>query len=181
MTPNTLHSFLLPACKPLFPEHLMDSNAQAMMLAIGLQESDLKHRQQLIGRNRNWWQSINGPATGFWQFEKIGIKGVIEHRTAGPMFKTVCDLLGYPTNVNVIHKAVINNDILAVALARCLLWMVPEKLPGVGEAAKAWDQYLSAWRPGKPSPLRWEDRYILAWDIVNGASPSLSHKIGIKL
>ena len=131
MTPNTLHSFLLPACKPLFPEHLMDSNAQAMMLTIGLQESDLKHRQQLIGRNRNWWQSINGPATGFWQFEKIGIKGVIEHRTAGPMFKTVCDLLGYPTNVNVIHKAVINNDILAVALARCLLWMVPEKLPAL--------------------------------------------------
>lgn len=167
MNPITVHSFLLPACKSLFSDYLMDKNAQAMLIAIGLQESDFLHRRQLIGRNRNWWESLKGPASGFWQFEKIGIRGVIEHHRAGPMFKKVCDTLGYPMDVNVIHKAIVHNDILAVALARCLLWTVPEKLPGVGEALDGWNQYLSAWRPGKPSPVRWEERYIKAWDIVN--------------
>jgi hypothetical protein len=169
VTPKKAHSFLLPACLQLFPERFNTPEARAMLLAIALQESDFRHRQQLIGFHRNWWESLKGPAAGFWQFERIGIRGVLEHRTTGPMARTVLQTLGYPDDVETIHKAIIHNDILAVCLARLALFRVPEQLPGPDDAAEGWRQYVWAWRPGKPHPDRWAERYTLAWEIVTRA------------
>lgn len=168
MKPQDVYDFLLPACLALFPAEYSSKEAQAMMIAIGLQESDFKHRQQLVGNHRNWWQSLTGPAVSMWQFERVGIRGVLEHRTTGPLIRLVLDKLGYPADVETIYKAIIHNDILAVCFARLLLFTVPDPLPTRNQPAKGWEQYVWAWRPGKPKPDRWQERFSRAWEIVGG-------------
>jgi len=169
MTPETLNSFLLPSCLALFPEKYNTPEARALLIAIALQESDLKHRQQLIGNHRNWWESVNGPATSFWQFEKIGIQGVLEHRRTGELARIVLDRLGYPVDVPTIHKAIAHNDILAACMARLALYRLPQALPTRGQPEIGWRQYVEAWRPGKPKPERWPERFELAWKVVAGS------------
>jgi hypothetical protein len=169
VTPETLNSFLVPACLSLFPEKYNTPEARAMLIAIALQESDLEHRQQLIGNHRNWWESLNGPATSYWQFEKIGIRGVLEHRKTGPLAREVLEKLGYPEDVNTIHKAIAHNDILAVCIARLALYRLPQPLPQRDQSEMGWNQYVEAWRPGKPKRERWAERFELAWQVVGGA------------
>lgn len=171
MNPKAAHDFLIPACLSLFPSKYDSPQARAMLIAIALQESDFIHRQQLIGNHRHWWQSINGPARSFWQFERIGISGVLEHHTTGGLARRVLSTLGYPDDVNTIHKAVTHNDILAVCFARLLLWQLPQALPGRDQPALGYRQYLQAWRPGKPRPERWQSRFETAWSIVTGEYP----------
>lgn len=167
MNPKTVFDFLFPATMKLFPAHYSSPEAAAMLLAIGMQESDFVHRRQLIG-SRYWWKSLNGPAAGFWGFERVGIRAVLDHRTTGPMIRRVLDKFGYPDDVETIYQALIHNDLLAVAFARMLLYTVPESLPRLDEAnaQKAWEQYLWAWRPGKPRPERWFERWQMAVEIV---------------
>lgn len=169
MNAEIAHNFLFPACLALFPAKYNTPEARAMMLSIGLQESDFQARQQLVGNHRNWWESINGPAVSFWQFERIGIRGVLEHRSTGPLIRNVLAMLGYPADLETIYQALKHNDILAVCFARLLLYRVPEALPGPDDVAEAWRQYVWAWAPGKPKPERWLDRYIQAWEIVKRA------------
>lgn len=171
MNPRTAHDFLLPACLALFPEKYDSPAARAMLIAIALQESDFIHRQQLVGNHRHWWQSINGPARSYWQFEKMGIRGVLEHHTTGVLARRVLSTLGYPDDVNTIHKAVTHNDILAVCFARLLLWQLPQALPRREQPALGYRQYIQAWRPGKPRPERWQARFETAWSIVTGVCP----------
>lgn len=172
MKPQVVYDFLLPAAMRLFPSQYSSPEAAAMLLAIGLQESDFRERQQLIGHHRTWWQSLTGPAVGYWQFERIGIRGVLGHAQTGPMARRVLEKLGYPDDVETIHKALIHNDLLAVAFARLLLFTVPEPLPTLRSPADyAWGQYLWAWRPGKPKPDRWAARWNEAVMIVEGRMP----------
>src|SRR3990167_3938892 len=96
MKPEFLLKPLVPSCQALFGPEMTTPAAQAMLLAIAMQESDLIHRQQLIGTSRNWWQSLNGPATGLWQFEKVGVEAVLNHRKAGPMAQRIVIDMGYP-------------------------------------------------------------------------------------
>jgi hypothetical protein len=139
-----------------------------MILAIGLQESQFIHRQQLIGTSRHWWQSLKGPAVSFFQFERAGINGVLRHHASREMALVVLDLLGYPEDVSVLWRAMKHNDLLAACFARLALWRLPERLPMQDEHMKGWDQYIEAWRPGKPHPERWADNYLRAWDVVLG-------------
>jgi hypothetical protein len=172
MNPQVAHELILPAAFQLLDQSLDTPQSRAMLLAIALQESDFQHRQQLIGHHRHWWESIKGPAAGFWQFERIGIRGVLEHRSTGPLVKRILGVMGYPEDVNTLHRAIVHNDILAAIFARKALWQLPEALPrGPNNHTEAWHQYLRAWRPGKPSPERWESRYRQAWEIVNRRNP----------
>jgi hypothetical protein len=168
MLPETFHSIVEPAAAKLFPTRFSSPEASAMILAIGLQESGFMHRRQLIGANRNWWQSLRGPATGFFQFETIGIRGVLEHHTTGPLARSVLQMFGYPTDdVATIHRALVHNDILATAFARLALFRLPDRLPSSVEHHKGWEQYIEAWRPGKPHPERWGENFNRAWSIVS--------------
>ncbi|MEX1197794.1 MAG: hypothetical protein WEB57_08055 [Pseudohongiellaceae bacterium] len=170
MDARLAHDILLPATLAMFPEHFSSRPARAMVLAIGLQESDYIHRRQLIGNHRNWWEVIKPPAKSFHQFEKVGIRGVVEHPATRRLAVEVCRLLGYPPDVNVLHAAVEHNDLLASAFARLALWRLPQPLPGPDDHQEAWAQYLEAWQPGKPKPERWQHRYQTAWDIVGVAA-----------
>lgn len=140
----------------LLPPAMTSPQAQAMLLAIGLQESRFEHREQ-----------IGGPARGFWQFERGGgVRGVLNHSGVGHLARTAAQRLSLPLDVDGIYSSIALNDAMAAVLARLLLFTVPDRLPGRDDAELAWDQYLSAWRPGKPHISTWTAFYKQAWERV---------------
>ena len=166
MRPEIAYRCLLPSVQALFAPEFSSPKASAMLIAIALQESDFQHRQQLVGGVRDWWRSLTGPAASYWQIERIGIRGVLEHRKAGHMLRAVLEVLGYPADVETIWSAIRYDNILAVAVARLILWMHPDALPGPAQSHEAWRQHLATWRPGKPKPEKWGACYASAWRIV---------------
>jgi len=136
---------------------IMDSKeARAMLIAIGMQESRFSHRAQ-----------INGPARGFWQFEKGGgVRGVLSHPETMQTAKEICRKLRIRPTEDDCYSAITYNDALACAFARLLLWTLPNKLPQQGDPEEGWRQYIEAWRPGKPHRETWNGFFNDAWNIV---------------
>lgn len=125
------------------PERFDSPEARAMLMAIGLQESRFMHRRQ-----------IGGPANGYWQFEHGGgVRGVLHHPGTGGFAREVMTRLDYPVTSEAAYNALPDNDVLAVVFARLLLFTVPSALPE--SPGDAWQQYLWAWRPGKPHANTW--------------------------
>ena len=144
------------ASMALLPPKMVSAPAEAMLIAIGLQESRFEHRRQ-----------IGGPARGFWQFEQGGgVRGVMEHPATAPIILPILDRLQYEPVVPVVYSALEHNDILACIFARLLLWTVPGPLPGPSDAHGAWEYYVEGWRPGKPHRQTWDDFYARAWQEV---------------
>lgn len=147
---------ILPAAFDVLPANMNTPPARAMLLAIGLQESRFMFRRQ-----QNY-----GPARGFWQFEKGGVRGVMKHPLSmGPLHDALRALryeafIGQTAN---LHYAIEDNDVLAAVLARLLLWTLPGKLATRGQADQAWAQYLDGWRPGKPHRATWNSLFDEAW------------------
>ncbi len=159
---NTLHYLfrhVIPAASSLLPEPMRSPQAAAMLLAIALQESGTTHRRQ----------TDNGPACGFWQFEKGGVIGVRTHRASADYLASALVTLRYPADSEAayLQEAITDNDVLACVFARLLLWTLPEPLPNRDEPLKGWTQYMDAWRPGKPHGERWARNFTDAWLIVN--------------
>lgn len=154
---SILETYIRPGLKLLPPE--MDTReAAAMLIAIGFQESRFEYRKQ-----------IRGPARGWWQFEKGGgVKGVLEHRSTRDIVIGVCGRLVIPPDPSICHGLIAYHDALACVFARLLLWTLPSRLPGPGEAEEGWRQYIAAWRPGKPHRATWNDFYDRAWSMVEG-------------
>lgn len=166
MKPEVVHRCLVAATLSIFPHEFNTPRAQAMLLAIGLQESKFEARRQLVAGEKRWWKS-QGPAVGYWQNERIGIQGIMEHRRAGPLLEQVCGELGYPFDLDVLYDAVKYDNILAVVIARLMLWVHPDPLPDESDVAAAWHYYIRTWRPGKPHADRWAENYSRAWAIVH--------------
>lgn len=130
------------------------SSAKILLLAIALEESNLQHRQQ-----------IKGPARSFWQFERIGIEGVVSRKTN----KEILSKLNYPTLTNTIYTQLLTNDQLGCILARLLLLSDPNPLPEpkYSEITNAYNYYLKNWRPGKKSPASWKTNWPLAIEVAH--------------
>jgi hypothetical protein len=144
------------ATMSLLPASWTNAESKAMLYAMGMQESRFEHRRQIMG-----------PARGFWQFEaQGGIRGVLEHPMTKTPIRAVCDALCYDYSVLTAYQAIEHNDILACAFARCLLYTLPQRLPNRDETQEGWNQYLAAWRPGKPHAQTWPVFYRQAWEIV---------------
>ena len=143
------------ATAALLPAELNSKEAWAMLFAIARQESRLDERRQ-----------IGGPARGFWQFEFGGIRGVLNHKSSQPLIRVVLDRLDYDYDPETSYTAIEHNDVLAFAYARCLLWTLPDPLPGKAEPDEGWRQYTEAWRPGKPHRASWNDFYTKAWGLA---------------
>lgn len=156
-TARYISRYVIPTAFSMLPTAMRSDKAHAMLLAIGMQESRFEHRIQ---------QPI-GPARGFWQFERIGIKGVIDHPKSGGFLDAICDRLQYPVDYDPCYTAVMHNDVLACVFARLLLWTVPEALPSSLEPNKGWHQYLFGWRPGKPHRETWETFFNEAWKLYS--------------
>jgi len=156
MTLSDVDNFFIKPAFLMLPEKMVSVEAKAMLLSIGLQESRFKHRKQ-----------INGPARGFWQFEVNGVRGILTHPQTRQTINKVLHRLQYYNNESLtIHPVLEHNDILAAVFARLNLWWLPQSLPGPNEVDLAWNQYIESWRPGKPHPETWEEFYTKSWEYV---------------
>lgn len=134
-----------------------DFPARVMLCAIGAQESRFATRVQ-----------YHGPARGYWQFERAGVRGVLQYPTTKQEAQRLAVRRHVKPNVFAIHTALASDDVLGVGFARLLLWTDPAPLPDPRtpfdefdpDVTKvAWEYYLRNWRPGKPRPESWETHY----------------------
>jgi hypothetical protein len=147
----------------LLPVEMSTPEAVVIMLAIGLQESRLIHRRQLVG---NPPKPI-GPAKGLWQFERLGgCKGVVAHPASRYWMSRVCNARGIVFNATAIWNAIESDDTLAAAAARLLMFTDRPKLPPIGDEKAAWNMYLRTWRPGKPHRATWPGLYTQAVELL---------------
>lgn len=153
-----LQRHVLPAAYSVLPIKMQSPPADAMLLAIALQESEMLFRRQ-GGR---------GPARGFWQFEEAGTSGVLRHPSSRAHARFALTTLCYSPDLpaKTIHQILEHNDALACVFARLLLYTLPQTLPLSGDVADAWHQYLAGWRPGKPRAKDWPLNYADAWAAV---------------
>ncbi len=151
---DLVQRFTLPAAYALLPARMQSPEATAMLLAIGLQESRFRVRRQLG----------NGPARGFWQFERGGVLGVLKHAASAPHVQPLLKALCYPPDPDGgVYGLLEHNDVLAAGVARLLLWTDGKALPRRGDAEGGWQTYYRNWRPGKPHPATWAAFYADAW------------------
>lgn len=155
-----LTTAIRPACAVL-GERFVDRRAELVLLAIALQESGLRTRVQRVKKMPApdaKWQ----PARGLWQFELIGVEGVLRHAASGRHADALCAKRGVVAAKYPVQAALERDDVLAAGFARLLLFTLPQALPAIGDVDRAWDQYVSAWRPGKPHRDRWTANYARA-------------------
>ena len=154
MKPELLIQSAITPALSLLPPKMDTQIARTIMLAIAWQESGMKHRKQ-----------VRGPARGYWQFEMGGgVRGVLNHAASASHIKQVLTALDYPdASIPADSYALIeHNDTLAAAFARLLLWTDPAPLPS--DSAGAWALYIRTWRPGKPHPATWHSHYLNAME-----------------
>jgi len=150
-----LRNDIIPAALSLLPPQMDTPEARAMLIAIALQESALKHRRQ-----------VGGPALGLWQWELAQVGLVLRHEVVGPLARNVLAALVYdpgdPPHEH-IHEAMAHNDILQCAFSRLLLWPDAAPLPKRDNVQGALATYLRIWRPGRPHPDKWPINWAAAW------------------
>lgn len=160
MTPEFFLAYPLKGAMSILPANMDAPGARAMVIAICLQESRLQFRRQ-----------VGGPARGFAQFEQGGgVTGVFNHPSTAALTKVVCASLDVSPTIASIYNALEQNDVLVAALARLLLWTLPGSLPAQDNPEAGWQQYVAAWRPGKPHRETWDANYLHAWNVVKDAS-----------
>lgn len=153
MTPKQCNADVLTPALALLPVKMRSNSARVMLLAIGLQESELRYRRQ-----------IRGPARSLWQMEQTGgVFGVLAHRASRALAFTVCEARGIPPETIPVYQAIEHDDVLAAAFARLLLWT--DALPLPDDVSPAWHCYIRTWRPGKPHPLKWPRNWRLASEV----------------
>ena len=161
-----LRSAVRPALS-LLPAEMSSREAEAMLVAIALQESGLRQRYQLPIRPGE----KAGPARGYAQFESGGVRAILGNPSTRPHAFAVLEALDYPPGNGVapyvVQQTMQHNDVLTAAFTRLLLWPVAGPLPTRDEERRAYDYYLEAFRPGKPGPARWPAAWEIAWTTVN--------------
>ena len=151
-----LHSVIYPAMT-LLPARMSSTKAFAELLAIQAQEDPEQHRRQWPG----------GPARGLWQFERGGgVAGVLRHALTRDLALDVCHALGNAGTVASVYHRLQHDDLLAACFARLLLWTIPQGLPGRDDPQEGWNQYIKAWKPGKPIRRTWNENFKKAWEAV---------------
>lgn len=155
---------ILDAALAGLPPNMDTPQARVQLIAIGLQESRLIHRAQIVKGK----PGAKGPARGLWQFEKGGgVRGVLRHKASAPYLPYVAD------EEEALWLALEADDVLACRLARLLLWTDPRPLPKRGDAAAGWNYYIRNWRPGKPHPGTWGAFWREAEAMVYGSPETL--------
>lgn len=157
--PVTAAELLAQVVRPaltLLPPGMTSTLAETELLAIAMQESGIRTRQQ-----------FGGPAHGLWQFETGGVRGVLLSDATSGYAQQVCATRGVEATVDAVYAALLTDDLLACCFARLLLWSDPHALPA--DAASGWDAYVRTWRPGKPRPDAWPAYYGIAQAAVEGS------------
>ena len=142
MTPREARNGPVAEALLLLPAKMTSPQAELMLLGIGLQESELKHRRQHGG----------GPARSLWQAEQGGgmVAGLLgfHNQDVQDLARGLCAVRGVPAQPRAVWEAIEHDDVLAAGLARLLLYTDPARLPALGDVDGAWQLYLRTWRPG---------------------------------
>jgi hypothetical protein len=162
-TAEYLRDIVIPGANALLPEKLLNPKADFLLLAISWQESRMLYRKQ-IGRKPNTF----GPAHGLWQFERIGVKDILERPVTKPILLPILKTLNYDFNIDTSYQAIVHNDVLAAVYARLTLWLDPAPLPNMTDSHGGWAYYLRGWRPGEPKPATWSIAFSTAEEITDG-------------
>jgi hypothetical protein len=147
---------VIPAAYSMLPFQMRAPESRAMVLTIGLVESDyFKARRQYGG----------GPAISFWQGEPTGgFPRLVNHSATRDVARDLLKRMAYGEPDMADFRALEHNDIAACCAARLLLWTHPDKLAGIGERVRGKEQYRNLWRPGKPcSDEKWSECWDMAW------------------
>lgn len=139
-------TYTIPAAYSLLPEAMRSDKATAMLVGIGLHESDgFRARRQYRG----------GPAHGFLQFERQTVKALMLHPASQAAVDGLINALSYrlpkatvARQALEVFNAMSDNDTLTFGMGRSLLWTVPMPLVGAEEPGEAFRQYLAGWQPG---------------------------------
>lgn len=148
-----LHSAIDPALA-LLPAKMDTPESRVMMLAIGLQESRFMYRAQKVAGQ----PYMKGPARGYWQFERGGgVHGVMSHPATQDLAERICIDRAVPFDSVIVHAKLEDDDVLAAAFARLLLYADRLPLPALdADHEHAWLCYVRNWRPGKPKRDTWD-------------------------
>lgn len=150
---------VLPKAFALLPPKMETNEAKVMLLSIGLQESLLKHRYQIVQGK----PGVRGPARGLWQFEKGGgVRGVLTHKASAALAKEIQAKLGHGIGIDAAYEALEKDDVFAAVFARLLLYTDPYSLPELGQKQRSWNLYERVWRPGRPHRDKWDANYDAA-------------------
>lgn len=151
---NITHTAIDPALA-LLPPNMDSPAARIMLLAIGLQESRFMYRVQKVAGQ----PYVKGPARGFWQFERGGgVVGVMTHHATKDHAQRICGGRGVPFDSPLVHARLEDDDVLAAAFARLLLWADRLPLPKPDASHEdAWQCYIRCWKPGKPHRHTWDE------------------------
>lgn len=155
MTPGLFLDLALAPALRLLPSRMDTPEARALIVAIALQESKLLARRQ-----------FGGPARSYLQFELSGIRGVLTHRATSALAAGICEAVDVAATAASVYVAIEYHDVLACVFGRLLLWTLPAPMPGRDNNEEAWQQYLAAWRPGKPRSADWSANFARAWALV---------------
>lgn len=155
----------------LLPCRLDTLNARVQILAVGQQESGgFQHRRQTVWTTENGQRVLRdvGPAKSFWMGEITGglVYYVRRHSAVQTMAKLLFEARKVKEDDQAIWNAIEHDDVLAAGLARLLIFTHPHKLPALGDAEEAWQQYLDTWRPGRPRRETWPANYARALKFV---------------
>jgi hypothetical protein len=163
MSPQTFNDQVLTPALALLPVAMDSKKARVMLIAIGLQESRLAHRWQVLQGGGK------GPARGLMQFEqgtaasRGGVWGVFLHPASRYWLSVLCESRGVGCEPRQIYAAIEVDDILAAGVARLLLFTDPHRLPEIDDVQGAWHLYANrTWRPGKPKPDSWRANHKAA-------------------
>lgn len=148
----------------LLPEKMSTARAWHMLLAIGLQESRLTQRYQVLAGG------LRGAARSLLQFERDGgVRGVLRHPQTKDLAATVCAARSVQPRAQDVWERMELDDVLAFAFGRLLLWADPAPLPGPDDVEAAWDLYANrTWNPGKPHRKTWGECHGRARRFVYG-------------
>jgi hypothetical protein len=148
-------------------QRVLSTEAEVLLLAIAMQESGLRHRVQ-----------VQGPARGYWQFEKLGgLAGVMQHVRTSQMARASVEALDLDFDIHQLWDALPLSELLQTVLARLLLWSDSRPLPKIGDKDGAWEYYLRNWRPGKPHRGRWDASYDGAVELCSTEQDTILHEI----
>lgn len=157
IAPDDFYSEILAPALAMLPAQMTSDKARVLVCAICLQESGLNSRRQ-----------VGGPARGLAQFEMGGgVRGVLTAPPSRDYADTVCRRRNVLPTPGHVYAALADDDILAVALARLLVWTDLPPLPALDDVQGAWDLYARVWRPGKPRPKDWAANHKTALDALN--------------
>jgi hypothetical protein len=153
---NVLRDLIEPVHAGLLAEFGIPDSREARCLSLAI-----KHQETGLGIVRDQGDpNVLGPATGFWQFERMGgVWEILNDKKTRDIAAELCARVGVAAQPDPVWRlfATAAGDELACAFARLLIWKDPANPPPIAAASEqvAYDYYNRRWKPGAKRREAW--------------------------